>query len=147
MKFNKEEKTEEELEKIIEKNESMDDKYNFALYVPEIKHENWEVKDGKVVLHFKVLHPLTRFSGILAGKKPKKDMTFDEMSTKAWLEIDGKKSIFEIARELGKETDDDFKEDLRRLVEFIKFTSKKGWVRYKEVKDREEIEKEIQKIK
>ena len=131
MRFSRKEKTEEEIQKNIEKNESMDDKYNFVLYVPEITHENWEVKDEKVVLHFKVLHPLTRFLGILAGKKPKKDMTFDEMSSKAWLQIDGKKSIFEIARELSKETDDEFKEDLRRLVEFIKFTSKKGWVRYK----------------
>lgn len=139
MKFNRKESTEEEIQKNIEKNENMDDKYNFALYVPEITHENWEVKDGKVVLHFKVLHPLTRFSGILAGKKPKKDMTFDEMSSKAWLAIDGEKSIFEIARIQSQETDDEFKEDLRRLVEFIKFTSKKGWVRYKEVKKKEDI--------
>lgn len=139
MNLNRKKKTEEDIQKNIEKNESMDDKYNFALYVPEITHTNWEVKDEKVVLHFKVLHPLTRFSGVLAGKKPKKDMTFDEMSTKAWLQIDGEKSIFEIARELSKETDDEFKEDLRRLVEFIKFTSKKGWVRYKEVKNKDDI--------
>ncbi len=94
MKFNKQEKEEEEekIQKNIEKNENLDDKYNFALYVPEITHENWEVKDEKVVLHFKVKHPLTRFSGYLAGKKPKKDMTFDEMSTNAWLQIDGEKS-------------------------------------------------------
>nr|WP_300004711.1 PqqD family protein [Tissierella sp.] len=139
MNLKKKRKTEEDIQKNIEKNESMDDKYNFALYIPEITHKNWEIKDEKVILHFKVLHPLTRFSGVLAGKKPKKDMTFDEMSSKAWLLIDGEKSIFEIARELSKETDDEFKEDLRRLVEFIKFASKKGWVRYKEVKNKEDI--------
>lgn len=120
-------------------NKEKGDKYNFALYVPEISHKNWEVKDEKVVLHFQVRHPLTRFAGFLAGKKPKKDMTFDDMSSSAWLLIDGERSIFEIAREQAKKTDDDFKEDLRRVVEFIKFVSKKGWVRYKEVKDREDI--------
>lgn len=116
------------------------DKHNFVLYVPEIKHEDWEMKDGRVLLNFKVRHPLTRLSGLLAGKKPEKDMLFDEMSTSAWLLIDGERSIFEIARIQSKKTDDEFKEDLRRLVEFIKFTSKKGWVRYKKVKPEEDIE-------
>lgn len=116
------------------------DKHNFVLYVPEITHDDWEMKDDRVLLNFKVKHPLTRISGILAGKKPKRDMLFDDMSSSAWLLIDGERSIFEIARIQSKKTDDEFKEDLRRLVEFIKFTSKKGWVRYKKVKDREDIE-------
>lgn len=116
------------------------DKHNFVLYVPEITHDDWEMKDDKVLLNFEVNHPLTRISGFLAKKKPKRDMLFDDMSTAAWLLIDGERSIFEIARILSKETDDEFKEDLRRLVDFIKFSSKKGWLRYKEVKNKEDIE-------
>lgn len=115
------------------------DKYNFALYVPEITHDDWELKDGKVVLRFEVKHPLTKLSGFLAKKEPVKDMTFDEMCTSAWILIDGERSIFEIARIQSKKTDDEFKDDLRRLVEFIKFASKKGWVRFKRVKNKEEI--------
>lgn len=115
------------------------DKYNFVLYVPEITHDDWELKDGRVLLNFEVKHPLTKFAGFLAKKKPIKDMIFDEMSSSAWLLIDGERSVFEIARIQSKRTDDEFKEDLRRLVEFIKFISKKGWVRYKKVKNKEDI--------
>lgn len=129
------------------KENKQQDKYNFALYVPEIVHKDWELKDEKVLLNFEVKHPLTRFAGFLAGKKPKKDMLFDEMSSTAWLLIDGDRSIFEIAKIQSQKTDDDFKEDLRRLVEFVKFTSKKGWVRYKRVKTREEIKNQYRDIK
>lgn len=115
------------------------DKYNFVLYVPEIIHDDWELKDGKVLLNFEVKHPLTKFAGFLTKKKPKKDILFDEMCSSAWLLIDGKKSIFEIARIQSQKTNDEFKEDLRRLVEFIKFISKKGLVRYKKVKNKTEI--------
>ena len=115
------------------------DKHNFVLYVPEITHTDWEMKDGRVLLNFQVKHPLTKLSGFLAKKEPKKDMLFDEMSSAAWLLIDGERSIFEIARLQSKKTDDEFKDDLRRLVEFIKFISKKGWVRYKCVKNKEDI--------
>ncbi len=115
------------------------DKHNFILYVPERTHNDWEIKDGKVLLNFEIKHPLTNFAGFLAKKKPKKDMLFDELSSSAWLLIDGKRSIFEIARIQSKKTEDEFKEDLRRLVDFIKFTSKKGWVRYKKVKNKEDI--------
>ena len=116
------------------------DKHNFVLYVPEITHDDWEMKDGQVLLNFEVKHPLTRISGFLAKKEPKRDMLFDEMSSQAWLLIDGERSIFEIARLQSKSTDDEFKDDLRRLVEFIKFISKKGWVRYKKVKNKEDID-------
>lgn len=115
------------------------DEYNFVLYVPEIIHEDWEIVDGKVLLNFKVTNPITKFAGFLVKKEPKKDTLFDEMCTSAWLSIDGEKSIYEIARIQSKKTDDEFKEDLRRLVEFIKYVSKQGWVKYKKVKRREEI--------
>lgn len=127
------------VEQKFNENLKQNDKYNFALYVPEITHKDWELKDGKVLLNFEVKHPLTKFAGFLAKKKPVKDMLFDEMCSSAWLLIDGERSIFEIARIQSKSTEDEFKEDLRRLVDFIKFTSKKGWVRYKKVKNKEDI--------
>lgn len=127
------------IEKNFKEDVKQNDKYNFVLYVPEITHDDWEMKDGRVLLNFEVKHPLTKFAGFLAKKKPKKDMIFDEMSSSAWLLIDGERSVFEIARIQSKRTDDEFKEDLKRLVEFIKFISKKGWVRYKKVKNKEDI--------
>lgn len=115
------------------------DEYNFVLYVPEITHEDWKIVDGKVLLNFKVINPVTRFMGILAKKKPIRDMLLDDMCSSAWLLIDGERSVYEIARIQAKKSGDEFKEDLRRLVIFIKYISKKGWVRYKRVKKREEI--------
>lgn len=115
------------------------DEYNFVLYVPEITYYDWEVIDGKVLLNFRITNPITRFAGFLVKKRPEKDMIFDNMCTSAWLLIDGEKSIYEIARIQSQKTDDEFKEDLRRLVEFIRYVSKQGWVRYKRVKKREEI--------
>lgn len=128
------------IDKIVKDNIKQNDKHNFVLYVPEITHDDWELKEEKVLLNFEVKHPLTKFAGFLAKKRPKKDMLLDELGSSAWLLIDGERSIFEIARIQSKKTDDEFKEDLRRLVEFIKFISKKGWVRYKKVKDRNDIE-------
>ncbi len=115
------------------------DEYNFVLYVPEIIHDDWKIVDDKVLLNFRITNPITRFAGFLAKKRPEKDMVLDNMCTSAWLSIDGEKSIYEIARIQSQKTDDEFKEDLRRLVEFIRYVSKQGWVRYKRVKKREEI--------
>lgn len=115
------------------------DEYNFVLYVPEIIHDDWNIVDGKVLLNFKVTNPITRFSGLLAKKEPVRDMILDDMSSSTWLLIDGERSIYEIARIQAKGSHDEFKEDLRRLVVFIKYISKQGWVRYKRVKRRNEI--------
>lgn len=125
-------------ENIVESNHN-EDKYNFVLYVPEIIHKDWKIVDGKVLLNFEVKNPITKFAGFLAKKKPKRDIQFDNMCTSAWLLIDGKSSIYEIARIQSQNTNDEFKEDLRRLIEFIKYISKHRWIRYKGVKKREEI--------
>lgn len=115
------------------------DKYNFVLYVPEIVHNDWKIVEDKVLLNFKVTNPITKFAGFLVKKEPKRDMLFDNMCTSAWLLIDGERSIYEIARIQGNKTDDEFQEDLRRLIGFVKYISKQGWIRYKRVKKREEI--------
>ncbi|HBD64476.1 MAG TPA: PqqD family protein [Clostridiales bacterium] len=115
------------------------DEYNFVLYVPEVTHNDWQMVDGKVLLNFKVNNPITKFVGFMIKKKPNKDMLFDDMCTSAWLLIDGERSIYEIARIQNPKTGDEFKEDLRRLIEFIKYISKQGWIRYKRVKKCEEL--------
>lgn len=124
---------------IKRENRQYKNKYNFVLYVPEITHDDWKIVEGKVLLNFKVANPITRFAGFLAKKEPKRDMLLDAMCSSAWLLIDGERSIYEIARIQAKGSQDEFKEDLRRLIVFIKYISKQGWVRYKGVKNREEI--------
>ncbi|WP_313342446.1 PqqD family peptide modification chaperone [Sedimentibacter sp.] len=114
------------------------DEYNFVLYVPEITHNDWHIVDGKVLLNFKINNPITKFVGYILKKEPKKDMLFDNMCTSVWLLIDGERSIYEIAK-IQNHNKEEFKEDLRRLIEFIKYISKQGWIKYKSVKKREEI--------
>lgn len=111
------------------------DKYNFVLYVPEVKHESFRVTDdGLVVLEFEI-NPAKRLMGKLANKEPVSDMAFDELSSEAWLAIDGKRSILDIARIQSEKTGDDIDESARRIAQFMRFIAKKGWISFKEVQE------------
>lgn len=107
------------------------EKYNFALYIPVIKENHWDVNDeGRVTLHLTVKDPVRRFTGWLVKRSPKTELDLDELSSKVWCLIDGKRTIYDISKEMAKDsaTPDD---ELRRLVTFIRYCSKKGWVGYK----------------
>lgn len=110
------------------------DKYNFALYVPVIKYDKWDLNDGKVHLYFTVKDPVRRFAAWLVKKTPKSHLEFDYLCSKAWCLIDGERNIYEISKEMNKETLGDASDNLRRLVTFIRYISKRGWVSFKEVK-------------
>lgn len=110
------------------------DSYNFMLYVPEITHEDWKLEDEKVILYFKVKDPVKRFSGWLIKKTATCDITFDELCTKAWLAIDGKRSVYEICRLMGTQTGETLEQSIYRLIPYMKHIAKKGWIKFKEVK-------------
>lgn len=110
------------------------DKYNFVLYVPEIRHKAYRVNDdGRVVLELEI-PPAKRLMGWLANRKPVSDMELDALSSAAWLRIDGTRSILDIARLQSEKTGDDIDESARRLVAFMRYLAKRGWIRFKEVK-------------
>ncbi|WFA09978.1 hypothetical protein [Tissierella sp. Yu-01] len=115
------------------------DGQNYILFVPEITHDDWEIINNRVLLNVKVTNPITRLAGFLSKREPIRDILFDEKCTSAWIKIDGERSIYEIARLDSQCTDDEFYDNLRRLIEFIKYISKRGWIRYKKVKKIEEI--------
>jgi len=115
------------------------DKYNFALYVPVIKHQQWENDAGRVTLHITTKDPVKKFAGWLVKKSPVTTLDLDEMGSKAWLLIDGEKSIYEISKEINKDGKDTSEEALRRLVTFVRYLAKKGWVTFKGVRNREDI--------
>lgn len=131
------------MRKIKKKNK---DEQNYILFVPEITHDDWEIINDRVLLNIKVTNPITRFVGFLSKREPKRDIIFDEMCTSAWIKIDGERSIYEIARLDSQCTEDEFYDNLRRLIEFIKYTSKRGWIRYKRVKKKEEIKVEDNRV-
>jgi hypothetical protein len=61
------------------------------------------------------------------------------MGSKAWLLIDGEKSIYEISKEINMDGKDSSKEALRRLVTFVRYIAKKGWIAFKGVRSREDL--------
>ena len=111
---------------------SANDKYNFALYVPVIKHEDWDNVDGKIKLYFSVKDPIRKFAGWLVKKPPTSDITFDEMSSMTWLFVDGKRNIFEISKLINNDNKDTMEESLRRVVTFFRYLAKKGWITFKQ---------------
>lgn len=118
-----------------------EDKHNFVLYVPEIIHTNWKINDnGKVLLIFDVNNPITKIAAWILKKKPNKDIEFDELCTSAWLNIDGEKCIFEIAKIQKQNSNDNFKDSLIRLIKFMHYIQGRRWIRYKKVKAKEDVD-------
>lgn len=118
-----------------------EDKHNFVLYVPEIIHTNWKINDnGKVLLIFDVNNPITKIAAWLLKKKPNKDIEFDELCTSAWLNIDGERCIFEIAKIQKQNSNDNFKDSLIRLIKFMHYIQGRRWIRYKKVKSKEDVD-------
>jgi hypothetical protein len=109
------------------------DKYNFVLYVPEIRHHRFRVTDaGRVVLEFEI-NPMKKLMGKLVKREPVSDMELDELSSSAWLSVDGSRSILDIGRIQSETTGDDIDEAVRRIVRFMRYIAKRGWIRFKEV--------------
>lgn len=109
------------------------DKYNFVLYVPEIKHRKFRVDDaGRVILEFEI-NSAKKIMGKLVNREPASDIEFDELSSSAWLSIDGRRSILDIARIQGEKTGDDIDEAALRVSNFMRYVATRGWIRFKEV--------------
>lgn len=106
-------------------------KYNFVLYVPEIVHQKFRVTDtGRVVLELKI-NPAKKLMGKLVNREPVSDVTLDELSSSAWLSMDGSRSILDIARIQSEKTGDDIDEAARRIVQFMRYVAKRGWIKFK----------------
>lgn len=109
------------------------DKYNFVLYVPEVRHHRFRVTEtGSVVLEFEV-NPVKKLMGWLVHREAVSDLELDELSSSAWLSIDGSRSILDIARIQSEKTGDDIDEAVQRIVKFMRYIAKRGWIRFKEV--------------
>jgi len=110
------------------------DKYNFVLYVPEIRHKEFRVTDeGRVVLELEI-NPVKRMLAKLVARRPVSDIELDELSSSAWLSVDGTRSVLDIARLQGEKTGDDVDVAAQRVVKFMRYVAKRGWIRFKEVK-------------
>ena len=110
------------------------DKYNFVLYVPEIKHHRFRLTEtGKVVLELDI-NPFKKLMARLVNRTPLSDIELDELSSSAWLSMDGTRSILDVARIQSGKTGDDLDTAVARIVKFMRYIAKRGWIRFKEVK-------------
>jgi hypothetical protein len=111
-------------------NQAKDD-YNFILYIPEILHHKYKVNySHRVVLEFDV-NPIKRLMGRLVNREPVSDLELDELSSSAWLSMDGKRSILDIIRIQSKKTGEDIHETTRRTVQFMRYIATRGWIKFK----------------
>ncbi len=101
---------------------------NFLLYIPKIKHEEWEERKGKVYLIFHHDKDIEKFIRWLFKKSTVSDMELDKRGSAVWKLIDGKKNIYEIAKIMSEKFGDTPEDSQQRLIMYIRYLLKKGWI-------------------
>lgn len=104
---------------------------NFLLYIPIIKHDLYEVRKGNVYLIFIHDKPLEKVLRWLVKKPYKSEVQLDIIGSEVWLLIDGKSNIHDIGRMLFKKFGDDCYPIYDRLILYLKYLNKKGWISFK----------------
>lgn len=103
---------------------------NFLMYIPKKKHETFEVNKGIVKLifyHDKFAEKVIRW---LVKKPYVSDMELDKVGSKVWLLIDDKSSVYDIGQGLLKEFGDSCEPVYDRLIMYLRFLNKKGWISF-----------------
>lgn len=108
---------------------------NFLFYVPHIIHDNYKVNEENIVtLYFYHNKFIERVARWLVKKSNISDIEFDARCSTAWLLIDGKRNVYEIAMEMSAIYGDTKEDAIERLVFFIKYILKRKWIKFLEVK-------------
>lgn len=107
---------------------------NFLLYIPKIVHENYNVENNRVTLYFSHNKLSEKFARWLTKKSNVSDIELDENCSSAWLLIDGERNIYEIALLMSQKTYDTEEVSIERLVLFMRYVTKKGWVKFNGIK-------------
>ena len=103
---------------------------NFMLYIPKRKHEEFEVKDGKVFLIFHHNKAIEKFIGWLVKKPRKSDMELDEIGSTVWMNIDGKNTVYDLGKILEKKFGEKCQPVNDRLILYIRFLNRKNWISF-----------------
>ena len=115
---------------IVEDNQN-NNKYNFALYVPEKKNIEWVEENGIVTLVIKVNDPIKKFLAWMVKKTPETKLHLDERCSAVWTYMDGERTIYDIGKLMGKKYGTETNEEVFRLVTYLKYIAKRGWIRFK----------------
>lgn len=114
----------------MKKNKKNDKKKddNFLLYVPEIKHKTWEVKSDSVYLifyHNKFIEKTIRW---LFKKQKTSDLKLDPRGSTVWLNIDGKKTVYDLAKILSDKFGEEINDSQQRTILYVRYLMRRGWI-------------------
>lgn len=114
----------------MKKNKKNDKKKddNFLLFVPETKHKTWEVKSNSVYLifyHNKLIEKTIRW---LFKKQKTSDIKLDPRGSTVWLNIDGKKTVYDIAKILSDKFGDEATDSQQRTILYLRYLMRRGWI-------------------
>ncbi|MGE5678005.1 MAG: PqqD family protein [Pseudomonadota bacterium] len=110
------------------KNNSKKD--NFMLYIPEHKHDRWELRNKKVFLIFQHDRFAERLTRWLVKKPYVSDIELDELGSATWQLIDGKNTVYDIAQMLVGKFGEKCQPVNERLIMYLRYLNKKGWIRF-----------------
>ncbi|HAG44652.1 MAG TPA: PqqD family protein [Clostridium sp.] len=113
-------------------NQEPDTKHNFALFVPEIKHNEWKEENGRVILCLKINDPVRKFLAWMVRRTPMTNLELDGRCSMVWKHIDGNRTVYDIAKLMSEKYREDVNGELYRLVTYLKYLSKRGWIKFKE---------------
>lgn len=101
---------------------------NYLAYIPRRQFEQWEIRDGKVLLLFEHDKLVEKFARWLVKKPNSSDLELDEVGSKVWSYIDGQSTVFEIGRKLQSDFGAEFDPKYQRLITYLNYLNKKGWI-------------------
>lgn len=103
---------------------------NYLLFVPLKKHFDWKVEEKSIKLIFYHDRMAERFLRWLVKKPLASDLEFDKAGSIVWLAIDGHRTVYEIWEMLNQEFGADYDPDYKRLILFLNYLNKKGWITF-----------------
>jgi hypothetical protein len=104
---------------------------NFLRYIPERKHVDYEIRNDRVLLRFHHDRPAERFARWLVKKPDRSDLELDDLGSCVWLAMDGRRSVHDLATLLERQFGNRADQAQGRLVVFLRYLNKKGWITFK----------------
>ncbi|CAM2850937.1 PqqD family protein [Hathewaya histolytica] len=109
---------------------------NFLFYIPIKKYNNYEIKNNKVFLvfhHDKILEKIMRW---LVKKPYKSDIELDTIGSFIWINIDGESTVYDLGEKLKNEFGDKCNPIYDRLILYLRYLYKRGWIGLKEMEEK-----------
>ena len=106
------------------------DSDNFLLYIPVKKHKEYEIKKDNVILIFHHDKPVEKFMRWLIKKPYSSDIELDAMGSRVWELINGQNTVYDIGQQLIKLYGKSCEPVYDRLILYIRYLIKKGWISF-----------------